>query len=159
MRLSILWRTMEIEEGVIRHFFVFTTKPTQPRPQVFSVKGALTCLLLLWHFLIGFMLACMLETVMVNAVTQDPKTNLNNFKKRNLHGLAPAYLLNEFSRSRDFHSYNTRHRDLLRLPLARTTKGTRTPPWVYLFGHSCYRQNEREATNFGVEVINSKAQV
>ena len=119
---------MEIEEGVIRHFFVFTTKPTQPRPQVFSVKGALTCLLLLWHFLIGFMLACMLETVVVNAVTQDPKTNLNNFKKRNLHGLAPAYLLNEFSRSRDFHSYNTRHRDLLRLPLARTTKGTRTPP-------------------------------
>ena len=28
----------------------------------------------------------------------------------------------EFSHSRDFHSYNTRHRDLLRLPLARTTK-------------------------------------
>ena len=29
---------------------------------------------------------------------------------------------NEFSHSRDFHSYNTRHRDLLLLPLARTTK-------------------------------------
>ena len=39
-----------------------------------------------------------------------------------LHGLAPAYLLNEFSHSRDFHSYNKRHRDLLRLLLARTTK-------------------------------------
>ena len=27
-----------------------------------------------------------------------------------LHGLAPAYLLNEFSHSRDFHSFNTRYR-------------------------------------------------
>ena len=41
---------------------------------------------------------------------------------KSLHGLAPAYLLNEFSHARDFHSNNTRHRDLLRLPLARTTK-------------------------------------
>ena len=40
---------------------------------------------------------------------------------KSLHGLAPAYLLNEFSHARDFHSYNTRHRDVLRLPLARTT--------------------------------------
>ena len=39
-----------------------------------------------------------------------------------IHGLAPPYLLNEFSRSREYHSYNTRHRDLLRLPLARTSK-------------------------------------
>ena len=39
-----------------------------------------------------------------------------------LNNLAPPYLLNEFSHSRDFHSYNTRHRGLLRLPLARTTK-------------------------------------
>ena len=38
------------------------------------------------------------------------------------HGLASAYLLIEFSHSRDFHSYNTRNRDSLRLPLARTTK-------------------------------------
>ena len=36
---------------------------------------------------------------------------------KSLHGLAPAYLLNEFSHLRDFHSYNTRHRDLLRLLL------------------------------------------
>ena len=28
----------------------------------------------------------------------------------------------EFSHARDFHSYNTRHRDLLRLPLAWRTK-------------------------------------
>ena len=41
---------------------------------------------------------------------------------KSLHSLAPAYLLNEFSHSRDFHSCNTRYRDLLRLPLARTTK-------------------------------------
>ena len=41
---------------------------------------------------------------------------------KNLHGQAPAYLLNEFSHARDFHSYNTRHRDLLRLLLVRTTK-------------------------------------
>ena len=41
---------------------------------------------------------------------------------KSLHGLAPAYLLNEFSYSRDFHSYNTRYRDLLRLPLPGTTK-------------------------------------
>ena len=41
---------------------------------------------------------------------------------KSLHGLAPAYLIAEFSHSRDFHSYNTCHRDLLRLPLARTTK-------------------------------------
>ena len=41
---------------------------------------------------------------------------------KSLHGLTPAHLLNEFTHARDFHSYNTPHRDLLRLPLARTTK-------------------------------------
>ena len=41
---------------------------------------------------------------------------------KNLHGLALAYLVNEFSDTHDFHSYNTRHKDLFRLPLARTTK-------------------------------------
>ena len=39
-----------------------------------------------------------------------------------LHDMAPAYLLNEFSHSRDFHLYNKCHRDLLRPLLARTTK-------------------------------------
>ena len=39
-----------------------------------------------------------------------------------LHGLAPVYLLNEFNYSREFHAYNTRHKDQLHLPLARTTK-------------------------------------
>ena len=39
-----------------------------------------------------------------------------------LNNLAPSYLLNEFSHSQDFHSYNTRHRGLLRPPLAKTTK-------------------------------------
>ena len=40
---------------------------------------------------------------------------------KSLHGLAPAYVLNEFSHACDIHSYNTCHRDLLRLPLAWTT--------------------------------------
>ena len=39
-----------------------------------------------------------------------------------LHGLSPAYLLTEFKHAHQFHTYNTRHRDLLRLPLAKTTK-------------------------------------
>jgi len=33
-----------------------------------------------------------------------------------IHGLAPPYLFNELSCSREYHSYNTRHRDLFRLP-------------------------------------------
>ena len=37
---------------------------------------------------------------------------------KSLHGLAAAYLISEFIHVRDFHSYNTRHRGLLRLPLA-----------------------------------------
>ena len=39
-----------------------------------------------------------------------------------LHQLAPAYLLHNFSYSSDFHTYNTRHKDQLRLPLAWTKK-------------------------------------
>ena len=31
------------KEWNVRHFFKFTTKTTQPRPQAFSVNGALTC--------------------------------------------------------------------------------------------------------------------
>ena len=50
-------------------------------------------------FFIGFMLARMFRKL--RWTTQVRKTNLNNFKKcmlvyKNLHGLAPAYLLNEF---------------------------------------------------------------
>ena len=45
-----------------------------------------------------------------------------DYLKCMLHGLAPAYLLNDISHAHDFPSCNTRHRDLLRLPLARTTK-------------------------------------
>ena len=41
---------------------------------------------------------------------------------KSLHGLAPTYLLHEFNYSREFHAYNTRHKDQLRLPLAKTTK-------------------------------------
>ena len=39
-----------------------------------------------------------------------------------LKGLAAAYLLHDFNYSRDFHAYNTRNKDLIRLPLAKTTK-------------------------------------
>ena len=50
-------------------------------------------------FFVGFMLARMFRKL--RWTTQVRKTNLNNFKKcmlvyKNLHGLAPAYLLNEF---------------------------------------------------------------
>ena len=44
MRLSIIRRIMEIKEDVIRHF-VFTTKTTQPRPQVVSVNRSI-----IWQF-------------------------------------------------------------------------------------------------------------
>ena len=41
-----------------------------------------------------------------------------------LHNLAPPYML--FHHSREFHDYNTRHRDLLRPPFAKTSKATFT---------------------------------
>ena len=41
---------------------------------------------------------------------------------RCLHGIAPSYLLSEFRHAHLFHGYNTRSRDLLRPPLAKTTK-------------------------------------
>lgn len=39
-----------------------------------------------------------------------------------LHDLVPPYLLSEFKHAYEFHSFNTRNRDLLRFPFARTTK-------------------------------------
>ena len=41
---------------------------------------------------------------------------------KSLHGMAPAYLLSEFKHAHQVHSYYTRYRDLLRLPLAKTAK-------------------------------------
>ena len=41
---------------------------------------------------------------------------------KSLHGLALVYLLHEFNYSREFHPYNTRHKDQLRLLLAKATK-------------------------------------
>ena len=41
---------------------------------------------------------------------------------KSLHGLAPSHLLTEFRHAYEIHQYNTRHRDLLCLPLAKTTK-------------------------------------
>ena len=38
------------------------------------------------------------------------------------HGIAPSYLLVEFRNAHLFHGYNTRSRDLLRPPFAKTTK-------------------------------------
>ena len=63
---------------------------------------------------------------------------------KSLHVLAPAYLLNEFSHTRDFHSYNTRHRDLLRLPLARTTKIWNTLPLAL--------RSEHDLNKFGFDL-------
>ena len=40
-----------------------------------------------------------------------------------LHGIAPSYLLSEFRHAHFFHDYNTRSRDLLRAPFAKTIKG------------------------------------
>ena len=39
-----------------------------------------------------------------------------------LRGIAHSYLLSEFRHARLFHGYNTRSRDLLRPPFAKTTK-------------------------------------
>ena len=39
-----------------------------------------------------------------------------------LHEIAPSYLLSEFRYAHFFHGYNTRSRDLLRPPFAKTTK-------------------------------------
>ena len=39
-----------------------------------------------------------------------------------VYGLAPAYLLNEFNFSLDFHKYKTRNKDLIRVTRAKTTK-------------------------------------
>ena len=39
-----------------------------------------------------------------------------------LHSMAPSYLLSEFKHAHEIHSYNTRHHDLLRLSLAKTSK-------------------------------------
>ena len=39
-----------------------------------------------------------------------------------LHGIAPSYLLSEFRHAHFFHGYNTRSRDLLRSPFAKTAK-------------------------------------
>ena len=41
---------------------------------------------------------------------------------KSLHTLAPSYLLTEFRHACEIHQYNTRHCDLLRLPVAKTTK-------------------------------------
>ena len=39
-----------------------------------------------------------------------------------LNSQAPAYLLNQFSFSQDYHSYNMHHKDLIRMALAKTSK-------------------------------------
>ena len=39
-----------------------------------------------------------------------------------INDLAPAYLLDDFHSSEQTHNYNTRNKDLIRLPLAKTTK-------------------------------------
>ena len=52
--------------------------------------------------------------------TLDSRRKYQVFKCVN--GLAPAYLLNEFNFSQDFHKYKTRNKDLIRVTRAKTTK-------------------------------------
>ena len=39
-----------------------------------------------------------------------------------MNGLAPSYLRSDFTQAKKYHTYITRHRDLTRLPLAKSTK-------------------------------------
>ena len=41
---------------------------------------------------------------------------------KSMNGLAPSYLLSDFTQAKKYHTYKTRHRDLIRLPLAKSTK-------------------------------------
>ncbi|RMX40679.1 hypothetical protein pdam_00020710 [Pocillopora damicornis] len=41
---------------------------------------------------------------------------------KSMNGLAPPYLMSDFTQAKKYHTYNTRHRDLIRLPLAKSTK-------------------------------------
>ena len=41
---------------------------------------------------------------------------------KSMNGSAPSYLLSDFTQAKKYHTYNTRHRDLIRLPLAKSTK-------------------------------------
>ena len=41
---------------------------------------------------------------------------------KGINGLAPAYLLDDFHYSEQIHNYDIRNKDLIRLPLAKTTK-------------------------------------
>ena len=45
-----------------------------------------------------------------------------------INGLAPAYLLDDFHSSEQIHNYDTRNKDLIRLPLSKTTKSWNTLP-------------------------------
>lgn len=38
-----------------------------------------------------------------------------------MNGMAPSYLLSDFTQAKKYHTYNTRHRDLIRLPLAKSS--------------------------------------
>ena len=41
---------------------------------------------------------------------------------KSMNSLAPSYLLNDFTQAKKYHTYNTRHSYLIRLPLAKSTK-------------------------------------
>lgn len=51
-----------------------------------------------------------------------PRTLNKMFASFQMHDLVPSHLLSEFKHAYEFHRFNTRNRDLLRFPFARTTK-------------------------------------
>ena len=77
--------------------------------------------------------ACIIEGRSIEAEELKPTLGLPSLQARRnylkcvlvhkcLHGIAPSYLLSEFRHAHLFHGYNTRSRDLLRPPFAKTTK-------------------------------------
>ena len=96
-------------------------------------KLALLCLMQLWFYRYSITVAlCGMVAV------RETRTTLTFFPWPSLQcrreyqkciqvckcikGLAPAYLLDDFHSSEQIHTYNTRNKDLIRLPLAKTTK-------------------------------------
>ena len=41
---------------------------------------------------------------------------------KSMNGMAPSYLLGDFNQAKKYHTYDTRHKDLIRLPLAKSSK-------------------------------------
>ena len=67
-----------------------------------------------------------------------------------IHGMAPAHLLTEFRHAHQIHAYYTRHRDQLRLPLAKTTKYQGSFRVNGARAYNSLPRNIRSATDFNM---------